>query len=205
MNMNRITYTILFLALLFSFTADAQTSERQEKVTINGQVMTALITDGDTLIMANLEDVSITSMRKFESLEEQRKYMYYRKCANKVYPYAREAIKIFREMEVATANLNKRKRKKHIKKLQKQLKSEFSDPLKKLTRIQGSILVKMIERELDTPMHSLLKELKGSFSAGYWHQISKMYGYDLKRGYVVGDDPIMDALLQDFDISYTFK
>lgn len=199
----------IYIAVLLFFISGlqlfSQNSTEEKKVKINGQVMTALITNGDTLIMADLEDVSITSPRSFENAEEYRKYLYYRKCANKVYPYAREAIKIFREMEEATANLNRRKRKKHIRQLQKDLKKEFSDPLKKLTRIQGQILVKMIENELDTDMHSLLKELKGFFSAGYWHQISKIYGYDLKRGYVKGDDPIMDALLEDFDISYSFK
>ncbi len=202
----KITKVILIFLLAGCFIhLDAQTVSEEKKVSINGQVMTALITNGDTLIMADLEDVSITSPRSFENAEEYKKYLYYRRCANKVYPYAREAIKIFKEMEVATANLNKRKRKKHIRKLQKDLKKEFSDPLKKLTRIQGQILVKMIENELDTNMHRLLKDLKGGFSAGYWHQLSKIYGYNLKRGYVVGDDPIMDALLQDFDISYSFK
>ena len=192
---------IIIVALFSQFLVFGQDTQ-ETKVSINGQVMTALITNGDTLIMADLEDVSITSPRSFDDVSEYRKYLRYRKYANKVYPYAREAIKIFREMEEATATLNKRKRKKHIKKLQKELKNEFSDPLKKLTRTQGKILVKMIERELDRPMHSLLKELKGSFTASYWHQFSKMYGYDLKRGYIEGDDPLLDAVLQDFDISY---
>lgn len=203
--MKKLQFISLLLILVSVVQIQAQSSAKEEKVSINGQVMTALITDGDTLIMANLEDVSITSPRSFENAEEYRKYLYYRKCANKVYPYAREAIKIFRELEETTQDLNKRKRRRHVKQLQKDLKKEFSDPLKKLTRIQGQILVKMIENELETDMHSLLKELKGSFSAGYWNQISKIYGYDLKRGYVVGDDTIMDALLQDFDVSYSFK
>lgn len=202
--MKNLRNYILLCFLAFGLVATAQDSH-EEKVTINGKVMTALITEGDTLIMADLDDVSITSMRSFKNAEEFRKFQIYKRYALKVYPYAREAIKIFREMEEATETLNKRKRKKHIKKLQKELKQEFSDPLKKLTRTQGKILVKMIERELDTPMHSLLKELKGSFTAGYWHQFSKMYGYDLKRGYVEGDDPILDAVLQDFDISYNLN
>lgn len=201
--MKTIKYSILSLALLMTMTVYGQ--DKEEKITINGHVMTALIKDGDTLIMADIEDVSITSPRSFDDVGEYRKYMLYRKYANKVYPYAREAIKIFREMEVATATMSRRKRKRHVRKLQKKLKKEFSDPLKKLTRTQGKILVKMIERELDTPMHSLLKELKGSFSAGYWHQMSKFYGYNLKRGYIEGDDPILDAVLQDFDISYNFE
>lgn len=182
----------------------AQT-EQTKKVTINGQIMTALITEGDTLIMADLEDVSITSLRKFASNEEYNMYMYYRKCANIVYPYASEAIRIFKEVEDTTSDLNKRKKKKHIKSLQKDLKKEFQDPLKKLTKIQGRILMRMIERETNTPMYELLKGLKGSFSAGYWNQFSRLYGYDLKRGYVIGDDHILDAVLQDFNISYTLE
>ncbi len=204
--MDRIIFFIILLTTIgVAPKLFGQGTTEEKKVSINGQVMTALITDGDTLILADLQDVSITSPRTFENAEEYRKYLLYRNYANKVYPYAREAIKIFREMEEATSTLNNRKRKKHIKKLQKDLKKEFSDPLKKLTRTQGKILVKMIERELDTPMFELLKDLKGGFTAGYWNQFSKIYGYDLKRGYVVGDDNILDAVLQDFDVSYDLK
>lgn len=192
--------------IFFGFQIQAQEQiEKTEKVSIDGHIMTALITENDTLIMADLEDVSITSLRTFSNPEEYRMYQYYRLCANKVYPYAREAIKIFRETEQATSELNKRKRKKHVKSLQKDLKDEFQDPLKKLTKIQGRILLRMIERELDTPMFDLLKGLKGSWSANYWNTMGKFYEYDLKRGYVEGDDHILDAVLQDFDISYSLK
>ena len=87
--------------------------------------------------------------------------------------------------------------------LQKKLKKEFKDPLKKLTKTQGKILIEMIERELDTPFHTLVKNLRGGFTAGYWNTLGKMYGYNLKEGYIPGKDPILDAVLNDFDISYT--
>ena len=35
-----------------------------------------------------------------------------------------------------------------------------------------------------------------------WNAVGKMWGYDLKQGYIEGDDPIMDAIIQDFDISH---
>ena len=60
----------------------------------------------------------------------------------------------------------------------------------------------MIEYELDTPMFVLLSNVKSRFSAAKWQTLGKMYGYNLKEGYIPGDDPIMDAILQDFDISY---
>ena len=88
------------------------------------------------------------------------------------------------------------------KKLQKDLDDKFEAPLKNLTKIQGKILVKMVERELDTPLHTLIKTYRGGLTAGYWNTMSKFWGYDLKHGYLEGEDPILDAVLQDFNISY---
>jgi len=181
---------------------NGQTSERREKIELDGQIVTALITDTDTIIIADLEDVSISSMRKFENRDDYRKYLRYRRYAAVVYPYANDAIKIFREVEYMTKNMKKRKRKKHIRKLNKQLKKEFKDPLKKLTKTQGYILIKMIEKELDTPFYTLIKNLRGGFNASLWQGLGKINGYNLKQGYHVGDDPLLDAVLKDFNISH---
>lgn len=176
------------------------------ETSIDGRVMSALITEsGDTLILHTLEDISITSLRKFKSAEDYAKYMKFKRYAALVYPYAKEAIRIFRETEYITQSMSKRKRKKHIKKLQEELKTEFEEPLKRLTKLQGKILVKMIERELDRSMYDLIKGLRGKLTAFYWNNASKLYSYDLKAGYVEGRYEILDAVLQDFDISYRIQ
>ena len=51
------------------------------------------------------------------------------------------------------------------------------------------------------PMYDILKELKGSFTAAYWNQFSKAWGYNLRDGYIHGEDNVMDAVLSDFDLS----
>ena len=173
-----------------------------KKIRIDGEIVEARVENGDTLIMANLEEASVTSFRDFDSDTQYRRYMKYRRYAAMVYPYAVESIKIFRQVERDTEGMKNRKRKKYVRQLQKELKKEFTDPLKDLSRTQGKILVKMIEYELDTPMYDLLKGVKNGLAATKWQAVGKLYGYDLKEGYVPGDDPIMDAILQDFDISY---
>ncbi len=198
-------YHIILVFLVFTNFAFAQSNERKEKFTINGVIVTALITETDTFIIADLETVSVSSPRTFKNDEEYRRYLLYRRYANIVYPYAKEAIRIFRETEYVTQNMSKHKRKKHIKRLQKELKEEFKDPMKNLTRTQGKILVKMIERELNTPFYTLLKELRGGITATYYNEFGKFYGYQLKDGYIPGEDPILDAVLQDFNISYRLK
>ncbi len=74
--------------------------------------------------------------------------------------------------------------------------------MKSLSRTQGKILVKMIEYELETPLYDLLKGVRNGMTASKWQMVGKLFGYDLKTGYIPGEDPILDAVLQDFDISY---
>lgn len=160
---------------------------------------------GDTLILASLDDVTVSTPRSFNSDEEYRRFRRYRRYALKVYPYAVEAIRIFREMEQETEDMKKRDRNKHIRHLQKEMKEKFSDPLKDLTKTQGMILIKMIEKELDTPMYFLIKDLRSGFTARYWKVVGDLYGHDLKEGYIEGQDPVLDAVLNDLDVSYDMR
>ncbi|MEM9888294.1 MAG: DUF4294 domain-containing protein [Bacteroidota bacterium] len=194
--MKKLIYIILFLGL--QVVAFGQLST----VKVNGQIVRFMIDErGDTLFLSTLDDMSISSPREFASREEYLRYRRYQIYAAKVYPYAKEAIRIFTEVEEQAEGLKKRKRKKFMKQKTEELKTEFETPLRKLTKTQGKILVKMIERELDTPMYNLIKNLRGTFTASYWNTFSKFYGHRLKNGYVRGEDPIMDAVLDDLELS----
>lgn len=177
--------------------------ERTEKIKINGELVTALITsEDDTILIADLQDVSISSPRKFASRKEEHRYKKYRRYAGVVYPYAVEAIRIFRETDYVTKNMKKRKRKRHIRRLQKELKQKFRSKLKNLTKTQGKILIKMIEKELDRPFYDLVKDLRGGMTASYYQTMGKFFGYDLKEGYHPGKDLIMDLVIQDFNVKH---
>ena len=166
------------------------------------QIIPFIIQQGDTIFISTLANVDISSPRRFWTRSDLLKYMRYRRCAAKVYPYAKEAIRIFSEAQMVSNSLKKRKKKKYLKKLSKQLEKEFETPLKKLSKTEGKVLVKMIERELDTSLFDLIKMTRGKFKAVYWNQSSKLYGYRLKNKYQTGDNSILDIVLQDFDISY---
>lgn len=172
---------------------------------IDGQIVKAQIDDCDTLIIADLENVTVTSFRRFNSDEDYKKYLRYRRYAAKVYPYAVESIKLYRELEEDSKTWNKRKKRRTARKMNKDLSNEFKDPLKDLTRTQGYILMKMIERELDIPFYYLIKDLRGGVNATKWATLGAMYGYKLQTGYIEGEDPILDAVLQDFNISHEQK
>ena len=197
--MKQLAVIIGFLMLMLP-NLEAQKTGR---MMIAGQMVKFMIDEqGDTLIIADLQDVSITSPREFGSRREYLRYLQYKRYALKVYPYANDAVRIFREAEEESQGLSKRKRKRYMRKKTQELKDEFEDPLKKLTKTQGRILVKMIENELDTPMYDLIKGIRGSMTASYWNTLSKFYGHRLREKYQAGEDPILDAVLNDLKLEY---
>jgi len=161
-----------------------------------------MITNGDTLIVADLDEASVSMIQKFENPEEAKRYRKYRYYANKAYPYAVEAIKIFRAMEENTVGMSKRQKRKHNRKLNKELKKEFKSKLKKMAKTQGFILIEMVERHLDTSMYDLIKSSRSGFNAFHWNNLGRLNGYRLKDKYTYGEDRILDIVLQDYDISH---
>jgi hypothetical protein len=202
----QISTILLFLIFSISLTFGQVVDTMTTKLKVDGKVYSAIITpEGDTLILADLDEISITSLRTFASDEDYQKYMRFRRHAFTVFPYAKEAIRIFREYEYAQQHLSKRATKKKLKELEKELTKEFEEPLSKLTKLQGKIMFKMIEKETDQSMYDLLKGIKGTFTAFYWNQFSKLYDYNLKEGYEPGKYEILDAVLNDFDVSHRIE
>ena len=179
--------------------------ERKEKISLDGELVTALITDdNDTILIAELEDVTVSAPRFFKDKEEYRRYLKYRRYAAIVYPYAVDAIKNFRHIEEETKDMKKGKRKKYVRKLKKELKQDYLKPLKDLTKTQGKILIKMIEKEMGDNMYNMIKKYRGGMTATTWNIAGNLNGFKLKEGYVHGKDPVLDAVLSDFDVSYRY-
>ncbi|MCP4440941.1 MAG: DUF4294 domain-containing protein [Aureispira sp.] len=208
--MNNFQYSLLVTAALFLATSlSAQTSKTQIRkgeyygtTTINGTILKVLIIDGDTLPVIDLDDVQVSTKRNFKDRNERKRYHQWRKYAAKVYPYAAEAIKLFRRMEIETAEMKKGKRRKYSKKLEKELKPKYEEQLKNLTKTQGYILIKMVERELGKQFFDVLVQLEGKWAAFKWQSLGKWYGYNLKKGYNAEQDPLLELILQDLNISY---
>jgi Domain of unknown function (DUF4294) len=167
----------------------------------DGRVMRVRITGTDTIVVATMPEVIIKAPPVFSNDEEYRQYMRYRRYAMDVLPYAIESIRMYRKYEAETEDMKRGKARKYAKTIQKDVKEEFTDPLKNLSRTQGKILVKMIERHLDQPMYDILRDVRGGFAATKWQTVGKLYGYDLKEGYTPGQDRILDMILNDFEIT----
>ncbi len=195
---NIVSFVVFTLLLVVSLSA-----QKSGVTSVNGEYYPYMIDDcGDTLIVASLDEIGISSPRTFDNADDYRRYRRYRQYAIVVYPYAKRAIQAFREVEYATQDMKRRHQKHYARKLQQSLKDDFEEPLKKLSKTQGLILMRMVERELGTPVYYIIKDVRGGLTARYWTTMAGLFGHQLKEGYHEGEDPILDAVLDDFDVSY---
>lgn len=199
--LSRFSIIILFFLVGVIDAVQAQTVYDTTIVARDGRVMRVRIEGNDTIVVATIPEVVIKAPPTFAHDEEYRQYMRYRRYAMDVLPYAIESIRLYRKYEEETKGMKRGKARKYARTIQKDVKEEFTDPLKNLSRTQGKILVKMIERHLHTPMYDVLRDVRGGFTATKWQTVGKLYGYDLKEGYTPGKDRILDMILNDFEIT----
>lgn len=157
------------------------------------------VTGEDSIYVMSLNPVRVLGRRFFKDFSEQRQYYLYFRAARKVYPYAIQAVNLYKEIETETQEMRKGQRKRYIKKQNNELKDEFKEQLKNFSRTEGKVLIKMIEREVGKPFYQVISETKGGMTAMYWHNLGKIWGYDLKDGYRTGADPLLDEILTDYD------
>lgn len=147
-----------------------------------------------------LDEVIILNKRKFNSSKEKRYYYWYTKKVRKAYPYAKLAADKMTELNAALDSIkSKRKKRKHVKKVQKYLEGEFTDQLKKLTRTEGRILIKLINRQTGETMYSLIKDYRSGLKAFMYNTSAKFFKLNLKNEYKpqeIALDFIVEDILQ---------
>ena len=113
-----------------------------------------------------------------------------------VLPYANEAIKLFYEIEQQTADMNRKNKRKFIKSKEHEIKVNFEDKLSSLNITQGRLLVKLINRQLNTNCYKIVKELKNPVTAAYYQGWAKLNGIDLNDDYNPENEPELERIMR---------
>ena len=128
-----------------------------------------------------LDEVVVYQPIKLNSFEEMKKYMLLRRRVLKVYPYAQLASERFTSLKERLNQMDgRREKKRYAKRIEKYLEGEFSEELKKLTRKEGQILVKLIHRETGITPHTLVKTYRNGLRATVYQFTAKLFDIDLK-------------------------
>ena len=168
MKINRL---LLFVFILINFNSFSQ------KLIIKDFI----IEEGDTILLTEIPSIEIIT---FTNPKEKVKYRILKRRVLKVYPYAIYTKNKLEEIELELSGIKrKRKKKKHTKEVACFLKDELGEKMKKLTKKEGNILVKLIYRETNLSTYKLLKQYRGGVNAFFWQTMAKIYDNNLKQKY----------------------
>lgn len=144
-----------------------------------------------------LDEVILLKKLKFDTSLEYKKYLILKRKTRKVYPYAKMAADTLSNLVADLKNYRKkRQKKKHIRKMQRFLQKKFTPELKKMTRTEGQILVKLIHRQTGITMFDLIKEYRNGLKAFFYEKTASLFSISLKREF----NPVMvyeDYLIED--------
>lgn len=169
---------LFLIAILFALFSGALHAQSVDVI-----VLKARVVNGDTLPQIYLPEVNIRGYIIFRSPADQRRFDRLVRNVKKVYPYAKLAGIKLNEYEAMMAGLTEKEQRKLLKRAEDELKAEFGDELKALNFTQGKILLKLVDRETGNPTYHIVKELRGSFVAFFWQNLSRLFGYNLKEKY----------------------
>ncbi|WP_298330807.1 DUF4294 domain-containing protein [uncultured Dokdonia sp.] len=191
MRIHNLLYIIVFIA---GFAWGQETPVDSTEVAIEYYII-----QGDTIPRSaiDLNEVIVFKRLKFDNKEDRRRYLILRRKTRKVFPYAKLAADRLVELNSRLDSIEgKRARKKYTKIIHKYLEGEFSAELKKLTRTEGQILIKLIHRQTGETAFELIKRLRSGWRAFWYNTTASAFDISLKREF----DPVNeeeDFLIED--------
>lgn len=148
-----------------------------------------------------IKGVSVIS---FKSKKERKRYNKLERDVIRVYPYAVLIGRLLQEYSAvmdSIAELSFFKRRKEKNKvftaIEDQLIATYGKQVRRLTKNQGRILIRLVDRETDLTSHQIIKDFRGFFIAGFWQFTALLFGHNLKSNYNpdFGEDRLIENIL----------
>lgn len=183
----------LLFSILISLSVKAQVVQKD---TIK---MGYVLTENDTIFNDTIQLEEIVISKEKLDPEAKKQFLLLRNRVYKTYPYAKLASERLTILNRGMASLKtNREKKKYFKIVEDYLSNEFEATLKKLSRKQGQILVKLIHRQAGTTTYELVRTLKNGWKAFWSNVTAKMFDINLKTAYApygVNEDYLIETIL----------
>lgn len=139
---------------------------------------------GDSVRMTIIRDVYVYTPMKFKNKKQEEFYWRTVRDVRKTLPYAKLAFATLCETyEYIQTIPDKKERERHLKQLEKDIFEQYKPAVKTMTKGQGKILLKLINRETDQSSYNIVKAFLGSFRAGFWQTFGRFFGMNMKADF----------------------
>lgn len=189
--MYKILFTSLFFLSSLITVSQIKTNEIQT-IEINESDIDSIF--NDTIL---LKEVLIFKQKL--DPEAKKQFQLLQNRVYKVYPYAKIASDRLTSLNENIEKLKSNKeKKKYYKIAENYMENEFKARLKKLSRKQGQILVKLIHRQTGHTTYDLIKDYKSGWKAFWSNNTAKLFDINLKTNYApynINEDFLIETIL----------
>jgi len=151
--------------------------------------------DGDTVLVVFMRDLTVYPAENFKNRKEEEFYWRTVRDVKLTLPYAKLIAETLVETyEYIETFPTQKEREDYLKKMEKALFEQYKPVLKRFSKRQAKVLIKLIQRETHQTSYEIVKAFLGSFRAGFWQGFGKLFGVSLKSKFKPDKDK-NDALL----------
>ena len=140
--------------------------------------------EGDTVLVVFLRDITVYPPMKFKNKKQEEHYWRTVRDVKLTHPYAKLIAETLVETyEYIETFPTQKEREDYLKSMESALFKQYKPILKRFSRRQAKVLVKLIQRETHQSSYDIVKAFLGSFRASFWQGFGKLFGVSLKSSY----------------------
>lgn len=142
------------------------------------------VIDGDTVMMLVFNEIDIYPPLRFKNKKEEQFYWRTVRDVRKALPYAKLIAETLTETyEYLQTFESEKERKAYLKEMEGEVFNQYKPALKRFTKGQAKILVKLIGRETNQSGYDILKAFLGTTRAVFYHGFGKLFGVNINGKY----------------------
>lgn len=138
----------------------------------------------DTVLMMVFNEIVIYPNERFRNKAEEEYYWRTVRDVKRTLPYAKLINSTLQETyEYIQIFKSQKQKEDYLKKFEREVFAQYKPEMKKLTKNQGKLMIKLIDRETNQTSYYIVKAFLGTFRAGFWQTFGRFFGANLKQGF----------------------
>lgn len=140
--------------------------------------------EGDTVLVVIFNDITVYPRLRFKNRKQEEFYWRTVRDVKKALPYAKLiSATLLETYEYLETFPTQKEREAYLKEMEGAIFRQYKPALKRFTKSQARMLVKLIQRETNQSGYDIVKAFLGSFRASFWQGFGKLFGVSLKGEY----------------------
>lgn len=139
---------------------------------------------GDTVLVLYFKELPVYPPQRFRNKKEEEYYWRTVRNVKLTLPYAKLiAETLIETYEYIETFPNDKAREKYLKEMEGAIFKEYKPVLKRFSRTQAKILIKLVQRETRQTSYDIVKAFLGGFRATFWQGFGRLFGVSLKSSF----------------------